>query len=146
VISDERTTFARNVALNTGAPGAYVIGDAIDTGIDADAGGSDLYLVIAVRETAASSGAATLAIRLMSASTASLNPATATAHGESPTLALAALVAGRAIWTTPLPRGAYRRWIQLVQVTGGAAFTGGKVSAFLTDTPSAWRALADASN
>ncbi|MES2099048.1 MAG: hypothetical protein V4569_04455 [Pseudomonadota bacterium] len=145
MILDGRTSFAQNASLNTGAPGAYVIGDVIDTGRANGVGpGLPLFIVIVVKASATSGGAATLALRLVSSTTGTINPATATAHGESPTFALAALVAGREVWTFAFPPCTSNRWWSLVQVTGGAAFTGGAITAVVTTDPTAWRAYAAA--
>lgn len=150
MILDERTEFADATALNTGAAGTYNIGDVIDTraatidpNVTKDHEGSDLYLVVQVDTTATSGGSATLAIRLVSDDTATPDTSTSTLHYLGPTVAVATLVAGYRYCAVRLPAGSYERYIGIQQVTGTAAFTAGKINAFLTADPALWRAYGD---
>jgi hypothetical protein len=149
MILDERTEFADAVALNTGAAGTYNIGDVIDTQVGSlntlinHGNGQPLYLVITVDTTATSGGAATGQFRLVSDAIAVPDTATATVHYTSAAIAVASLTAGTVIALVALPHGSYERYLGIQQITGTAAFTAGKVNAFLTLDPSAWRAYAD---
>lgn len=147
---DERTEFADATALNTGAAGTYNIGDVIDTratsidpNVTKDHEGSDLYLVIQVDTTATSGGAATGQFRLVSDDTATPDTATATIHYTGPAIPVATLVAGYRYCAVRLPSGSYERYIGVQQITGTAAFTAGKINAFLTADPALYRAYAD---
>jgi hypothetical protein len=149
MILDERTEFADATALNTGAPGTFNIGDVIDTrsasidpNVTKDHEGSDLYLVIQV-DTTATGGATTGQFRLVSDDVATPDLVTATVHYTGPAIAVASLVAGYRYCAVRLPSGSYERYIGIQQITGGAAFTAGKVNAFLTSDPALWRAYAD---
>lgn len=144
MITDKLATFADGTALNTGAAGDYVIGDVIDLGAnyqlwDVD----DLYLVITVDTTATSGGSATLAVSLVTDDNSSLSSPTKVTTSQ--TIAVANLVAGVVISMRELPKNvAWERYIGIVQTTGTAAFTAGKINAFFTTTPSNYRSFADA--
>jgi hypothetical protein len=144
MITDKLATFADGTALNTGAAGDYVIGDVIDLGAnyqlwDVD----DLYLVITVDTTATSGGSATLAVSLATDDNSSLSSPTKVTTSQ--TIAVANLVAGVVISMRELPKNvAWERYIGIVQTTGTAAFTAGKINAFFTTTPSNYRSFADA--
>ena len=146
MILDERNEFCDATALNTGAAGTYLIGDVIDLGTDGASGNSDCtYLVMQVDTTATSGGAATGQFILASDAQAAIaTDGTATAHFTSAAIPVATLVAGYQICAVELPRGTYERYLGILQVTGTAAFTAGKVNAFLTNDPHAWKAFPDA--
>lgn len=141
MILDERSEFCDATALNTGAPGSYLIGDVMDLGAAArDIGnGDELYLVVQV-DTAATGGATTGQFNLVTDDNAAL--ATPTVVVSSPAWAVASMTAGKTLLSVALPREgtAYERYIGIQQVTGGAAFTAGKVNAFLTKDPASWKA------
>jgi hypothetical protein len=147
MIIDSRNEFCDGVALNTGAAGVYALGDVIDlqaSGLDMGQG-ANLSLVIMVSEGATSVGAATASFSLVS--DAVETPATdgsATVHLTTAVFPLAAMTAGTVLASVVLPNGAYERYVGLLQTTGGAAFTGGAIKAFLTNDPAAWTAYADA--
>lgn len=149
MILDERTEFADATALNTGAAGTYNIGDVIDTQVGSlntllnFGNGQPLYLVISVDTTATSGGAATGQFRLVSDAIATPDTSTATVHYTSAAIPVASLVAGTSPVVVALPHGSYERYLGIQQITGTAAFTAGKVNAFLTPDPAAWRAYAD---
>lgn len=139
MILDERLEFCDATSLNTGAAGSYLIGDVIDLGgaptnPGPGAGDSeDLYLVIQVDTTATSGGAATGQFHLCSDNAAAIaTNGSATYHFSTGAFALAALVAGAQLCAVQLPQGTYERYLGILQTTGTAAFTGGKVNAFLT--------------
>lgn len=143
MILDERNEFADATALNTGAAGDYVIGDVIDLGAAGrDIGnGADLNFVVQVDTTATSGGAATLAISLATDDNASLSSPTKIV--TSPAIPVASLVAGATLFRITVPAGTYERYIGIVQTTGTAAFTAGKINAFLTADVANWKAYAD---
>lgn len=146
MILDERLEFADATALNTGAAGTYLIGDVVDLGVSRDIGeGESLYLVIQVDTTATSGGSATGQFKLASDAQAAIaTDGSATVHFETVAIPVATLVAGYRVCAIALPRGTYERYLGILQVTGTAAFTAGKVNAFLTDNPGKWTAYADA--
>lgn len=145
MILDERTEFCDATALNTGAAASYLIGDVIDTGGDGAEGNSDdVYLVIQVDTTATSGGAATGTFRLCSDAQAAIAvDGSQTIHYSSATIPVASLVAGYEVCAIKLPRGTYERYLGIVQVTATAAFTAGKVNAFLTKDAKVWQAFPD---
>lgn len=144
MILDERTEFADATALNTGAAGDYVIGDTIDLGLAGrDIGnGEDLEFVVQVDTTATSGGSATLAVSLATDDNASLSSPTKIV--TSPAVAVASLTAGTTVFRVKVPAGTYERYIGIVQTTGTAAFTAGKINAFLTPVAANWKPYADA--
>lgn len=149
MITDRLATFGLDLALNTGAAGSYIIGDWIDIGALRDLGhGENLFLVMQMSATATSGGAATLQMSLVSNTATPLVTSGATVHLQTGAIALASLTAGRNLLTAVLPMEglAYQRYIGIMQTTGTAAFTGGRIDAFLTQTPARWRPYADAVN
>lgn len=150
MITDRLNTFALATALNTGAAGTYLVGDVIDLGTARDIGqGNPIYLVVQVDTTATSGGAATLQIKLASDAQAAIaTDGSATEHVVSPAIAVASLTAGKRILVVAIPYegNVYERYLGILQVTGTAAFTAGKIDAFLTQTPSVWKAMADVQN
>lgn len=143
MILDERNEFADATALNTGAAGDYVIGDVIDLGVARDIGnGADLDFVVQVDTTATSGGSATLQISLATDDNASLSSPTKVV--TSPAIAVASLTAGTTVFRVKVPAGTYERYLGIVQTTGTAAFTAGKINAFLTSDTANWRAYNDA--
>lgn len=144
MILDELLEFCDATALNTGAAGDYVIGDVVDLGVAGrDIGnGEPLEFVVQVDTTATSGGAATLAISLATDDNAAM--ASPTKIVTVPAVAVASLTAGTTLCRLKLPAGTYERYIGVVQTTGTAAFTAGKVNAFLTPAAANWKAYADA--
>lgn len=145
MILDERNEFCDATALNTGGAASYLIGDVIDLGVSRDIGtGEDLYLVITVDTTATSGGSATGAFHLASDAQAAIAvDGTATYHFSTAAIAVATLVAGYTIAAVRLPSGTYERYLGILQTTAVAAFTAGKVNAFLTKDISKWTAYSD---
>lgn len=151
MLMDERAEFADATALNTGGAASYLIGDVMDlapttvhpnTTVDLE--GSDLYCVIQVDTTATSGGSATGQFHLCSDAQAAIAvDGSATYHFSTPAIAVATLVAGYMVACFKLPKGSYERYLGIVQTTAVAAFTAGKVNAFLTADPAIWRAYAD---
>lgn len=146
MISDNLTTFCSALALNTGGVAGYALGETIDMGNLRDIGqGTMLYLVISVAATCTSAGSATAQFALVSDAVDPILPASATVHMETPVFAVAALSAGTNLITVAIPweGPTYERYVGIRQTTGGAAFTGGTINAFLTPTPQSNRAYAD---
>jgi hypothetical protein len=141
MILDERTEFCDAVALNTGAAGSYLLGDVIDLGEAKDLGNSDpLYLVVQVDTTATSGGSATGLFSLVTDDNASLSSPAVLVSSKA--WAVADMVAGTTLMVVQLPMEgtAYERYLGIQQTTGTAAFTAGKVNAFITHTPARWKA------
>lgn len=138
MIRDELTTFAKATALNTGDAGSYIIGNVIDTEDvrDLGAGTQDLHFYAVVNTTATSGGSATLVLNLVTDDNSSLSSPTVIASSGT-AKAVANLGAGKVIVDVRLPQNAaYERYLGIQQVTGTAAFTAGKIDAFLSlETP-----------
>jgi len=142
MILDERNEFCDATALNTGAAGSYIIGDNIDLGLQPrDLGGDQaLYLVVTVDTTATSGGSATGQFNLVTDDNVSFtSPAVLV---SSKAWAVADMTAGKTLMAVQLPMQgtAYERYLAVQQVTGTAAFTAGKVNAFLTTDVARWKA------
>lgn len=146
MILDARNEFCDATALNTGAAGTYLIGNQIDMGAVPAPGplgaNGELYLVATVDTTCTSGGAATLQLKMSSDDSASIaTNGTATDHFTSRVFPLASLVAGATLFAVKMPMGFdYERFLGILQVTGTAAFTAGKVNVFLTPDPARWAA------
>ena len=143
MIIDKRTEFCSATALNTGAPGTYLIGNQIDLGTARDVGvGEELYLVITVDTQPTSGGAATAQFTLASDDTASIaTNGTASVHFQTKAFTIAEMTAGAVLAAVALPTEgvAYERFLGILQTTGTAAFTGGKINAFLTPDVAKWK-------
>jgi len=149
MIVDTLTEFCAGTALNTGLAGTYNIGNIIDTTNVRDIGmETDMYLVVSMKTSATSGGAATGQFRVVSDATSTISTTTATVHVTSPAFTVANMTAGTTLFAIELPRegNAYQQFIGVQQLTGTAAFTGGAVDAFLTLDPPSWKAYADAVN
>lgn len=143
MILDKRNEFCDAVALNTGGAGTYLVGDQIDLGAARDMGnGEPMYLVITVDTLPTSGGSATAQFQLASDASASIaTNGTATVHLETKAFAISEMAAGTmlAAIALPLEGVAYERYLGILQVTGTAAFTGGKINAFLTHDVAKWK-------
>ena len=145
MILDKLNEFADATALNTGAAGAYLIGNQIDLGLNGrDVGnGEPLYLVIQV-DTAITAGASgTVAFSLASDATAVIDPAASTKHLTTPVFTVGAgIAAGTVLYAGAIPSewNAYEQFLGIVQTTGVAAVTAGAVSAFLVRDVAKWKA------
>lgn len=151
MILDERLEFCDAVALNTGAAGSYLLGDVIDLQLAAggDIGaGEPLYLIIQVDTTATSGGSATANFTLASDAQAAIaTDGSATVHSTTGAIAVATLTAGRTYcFALPSQGNVYERYLGILQTTAVAAFTAGKINAFITLDPTGWRAYADGVN
>jgi hypothetical protein len=148
---DERNEFCDATALNTGAAGSYLLGDVIDLdpatispNTTQDIGGSELFLVIQVDTAPTSGGAATAAFSLASDAQAAIAvDGSQTEHFRTKAYTIAEMTAGAILACVKLPQGNYERYLGVVQTTATAAFTAGKVNAFLTADPAKWKPYAD---
>lgn len=145
MILDERTEFADALALNTGAAGTYLLGDQIDlTRADNVGAIDDLHLVITVDTAITAGSAGTVAFSLASDDSASIaTNGTATVHFTTQAFVTGAtaIAAGTVLAVIELPKGfTYERYLGLLQTTGTAAITAGKINAFLTPDPARWSA------
>jgi len=144
MLLDERSELAQNLPLNTGGAGTYLLGDVIDTEVARDLDGSDMFLVIVMRTAATSGGAATGQFLLVSdAGAAIATDGSATEHARTAAIPVASLIAGHRVCAFRLPSGAYERYLGVLQVTGGAAFSGGRVDMFFVSDPALYRSYAD---
>ena len=146
MILDKRNEFCDATALNTGAPGTYLIGDQIDLSTARDVGvGEPLYLVIMVDTPPTSGGAATAQFTLASDDTANIaTNGTANVHFRTKAFTIAEMTAGAVLAAVALPiEGvAYKRFLGILQTTATAAFTGGRINAFLTHDVAKWKSYA----
>lgn len=150
MIMDELTEFCDATALNTGAAGTYLLGDVVDLGPGGLKGlgnGREVFLVVQVDTTATSGGSATGNIILASDAQAAIaTNGSATVHWQSGAKAVADLVKGLT-YVIPLPADrTYERYLGILQTTATAAFTAGKINAFLTLDPKGWAAYPEGDN
>lgn len=148
MILDELGEFADATALSQVGVGLALVGDVIDLGVARDIGnGEPIYLVIQVDTAVASAGAATVEFQLVSDAQAAIaTDGSASVHFKTAAIAKAALVAGYCVAVVALPFDGgvpYERYLGILQNVGTAALTAGKINAFLTRTPAAWKAYSD---
>lgn len=156
MILDSRNEFADALALNTGAAGTYLLGNQIDVslaGVSTTPGNigavDDVYLVISVDTGITAGSAGTVQFQLVSDDTAGVaTNGTATVHLTTPAFVTGTgtgtgtLKAGTTLFVAKLPKAFnYERYLGLLQVTGTAAITAGKINAFLTSDPAVWAAF-----
>lgn len=151
MILDDRLEFcdAVSVALTAGA-NAQNIGDIIDTSVARDLGnGQPLYLVITVDTSIITAGAAgTISFLLVSDSTSTIaTDGSQTIHFESRSFvtdddALNDLDAGATAVVVALPweGRVYERYLAVQARVLTTSTTAGKINAFLTHDPAAWKA------
>jgi len=148
---DKTLEFCDATALNTGAAGTYLVGNQPDLGAanqDLALPTDPIYLVISV-DTAAQSGtsAATAQFVLASDDSASVSTTTSSRHLVTKAFTVAEMTAGAVLYVGALPYSEverYERYLGVLQITAGEAFTAGKVNAFLTNTPPVWKPVPDA--
>ena len=108
--------------------------------------GEPLHLVITV-DTEIDAGAnGTVQFHLASDATAAIDPSTGTKHLSTPVFTVGSgIAAGTVLYAGPVPMegNAYERFLGILQTTGVAAVTAGKVNAFLTHFVAKWKAYAD---
>lgn len=142
MILDELGEFCDATALNTGAAASYLIGDVVDLGTDGVNDVEGMYLVIDVDTAVTSAGSATVQFHLASDAQAAIAvDGSATYHFSTAAIPKATLVAGYNAIKVALPKGTYERYLGVLQTTGTAALTAGKVNAFLTKNPVTWKAF-----
>lgn len=150
MILDERTEFADDLSLNTGAAGTYNLGDQIDLSVSSrDLGvGGELFLVIqASRDITVAAGTGTLQLQLVSDSTPTIaTDGSQTVHARTASFATSttAIKAGTTLYAGALPMegGAYERYLGVQQITGSTAINAGGINAFLTMDVGKFRAYA----
>lgn len=144
MILDSRNEFCDAVSLNTGAAGTYLIGSQIDTGLANNIGAiDDLYLVIQVQTGITAAAAGTVSFSLASDDSAAISTSTSTVHftTAASVTGTTAIAAGTVLACVALPKGfTYERYLGILQTTGTAAITAGKIDAFLTPNPAQWAA------
>lgn len=150
MILDERLEFCDATALNTGAAGSYLLGDVIDLGaVPGDIGqGEPLYLVITIDTLPTSGGAATAQFTLASDAQAAIaTDGSATVHATTGAQTIEQMAAGKKfVLPVPMEGNAYERYLGILQTTAVAAFTAGKINAFITLDPTGNKAYPDAVN
>ena len=148
MILDTLVEFADATALSTSGTGLALVGNVIDSSVVRDLGnGEPIYLVIQVDTTVTSAGSATVEFDLASDAQAAIaTDGSASVHFKTSAIAKASLTAGTQVCVVALPfEGSvpYERYLGILQNVGTAALTAGKINAFLTRTPSAWKAYSD---
>ncbi len=146
MILDELNEFADATTIPT-ATGVHLIGDVIDLQVARNIGVATLFLGLSIDTAVTSGGSATIDFRLVSDAQAAIN-SSATIHLSTGPIGKAALVKGFGLYF-PLPlegHRPYERYLGIQAVVGGAALSAGKLNAFLTPNPTAWKAYADAQN
>lgn len=147
MILDKLAEFCDATAVNTGGVASYLVGNVMDLGANSrDIGnGEPLYLVINV-DTSILSATGSLKFSLCSDAQAAIAvDGSQTIHATVGPFLQAAMTAGTALCVVALPAGrCYEQFLGIVQETITAAMTAGKINAFLTTDPSAWRAYQNA--
>lgn len=150
MILDTYNAMADAKSLNTGGAGTYLLSDVIDLGTagrNIGVGDPPTYCIALVSTTATSGGSATLQLILASDAQAAIaTDGSATAHYTTSAIPVATLVEGYQVMAFPLPLGTYERYLGVLQVTAVAAFTAGKIKAYLASDLTQWKAYADAAN
>lgn len=143
MLIDKSWLFAQNEDL-AGSAGTAKIGAAFDASVRADQGvGEPLWLVAMVGDEALAGGTS-VAIQLVTADNEALTT-NVTVLAQSATVLTAAGAIGASLWAIQLPSAYYRQWIGLRAVEVGT-FSGGTITAFLTQQPDQWRAYAEGNN
>lgn len=154
MILDKRLEFADALAINTGAAATYLLGDVVDLNPAAqppanqvrDIGRGEEVFFVATVDTALLSATGTFTLQLITDDNSAM--ASPAVIWSSSAMAQAALGVGVVIAAVALPiEGvAYERYLGIQQITGTAAFTAGKINAFLTNDVARWKAYKDANN
>lgn len=147
MLMDDRSKLAGNLLLPTSALGTFAVGDTLDTA-NLAAFSSDTWLVVQVAQTFASAGAATLQLHLVSDATSAIaTDGSASYHLSTGAIGIGRLVQGATLAVMPLPVGlSHERYLGLLITIGTAAFSAGssgRINAFITTDPSAYRPYAD---
>lgn len=140
MVLDENMEMASNFAIPTGI-GTFFPSDAAEVDpVLQSTGGEGLSPVIQITQAVTSGGAAKVAFELVSDATGTIaTDGTATAHFSTGMVPIASLTAGWSV-AVPLPPGPYEKFLGLLVNISGAALTGGRFNAFLTETPARWTA------
>lgn len=148
-ILDERTELADALALNTGGAATYLLGDVIDLEIARDLGnGQPLYFCITI-DTLPVSATGTINFQIATDAQAAIaTDGSATVHAATGPKLAAQMPAGQMfVLPLPLEGSLYERYLGLLQITAVAAFSAGKINAFITsDPPTRWKPFLDAIN
>jgi len=151
MIIDSRLEFADAVSV-AAAAGTALIGNVIDLSVVRDIGvGKPVYLVITVDTDVVTGGAAgTIQFKLASDAQAAIaTDGTASVHFTSKAFvtddAGYDLKAGLTAVAVALPMEgvAYERYLGILATIATTTVTAGKINAFLTTDPAAWKAYAD---
>jgi hypothetical protein len=136
-ILDEGTFFGNNRSIITGATGTSVLSNVIDMSMhDHSKGRTDLWFIANVSTAAASAGAATAQLHLVSDDAAALaTDGSATYHFSTGPIPVASLVAGFQVCCVLLPPGKYERYLGVLMTVGTSTFSAGKLDMFLTAAP-----------
>lgn len=147
---DRFSTFCDATALPTGAPASFNVGTTLDLGKadpgDISQGGQTIYLVVEVTTTATSGGSATMAVRLASDDSSTLNTSTATIHFQSDYFPVATMTEDTVLVCIPLPNegvAKYEQYLGIQVAVNAAALTAGAINAYLTHNPPKFEAFAD---
>lgn len=151
MILDERNEFADAVSVAAAASTA-LIGDVMDLGTSGVNLVDNLYLVIQT-DTEIITGGTAGTIQFFLVSDAAADLASAVVANCTTHIASAILItddsaanstqlnAGEYIYVGALPRGVYERYLGILCTVGTTTVTAGKINAFLTDNPPAWKAF-----
>lgn len=156
MIMDDRLEFADAVSV-AAAAGTALIGDVYDSGVAArDLGsGGQIYLVITTDTEIITGGSAgTIKFQLVSDAQAAIaTDGSATVHFDTGTFVTDDAAANSnqlnaggviAMVALPLQGAVYERYLGILAIIATTTVTAGKINAFLTRDPAAWRAYADA--
>lgn len=154
---DKLTEFADAESVAAGA-GTALIGNVVDLSAARDIGNSGpVYLVLTCDTSIITGGSAgTINFALASDAQAAIaTDGTATVHWKSKDFVTDDAAAndvdqGDIIAVIPLPLEGdlvvYERYLGILATVGTTTVTAGKINAFLTNTPPAWKAYPDAAN
>jgi len=155
MILDKLTTFAAAQSV-AAAAGTALIGDVVDLQAARDIGnGGTIYLVLTTDTAIVTGGSAgTIKFQFVSDAQAAIaTDGSATVHIDTGTFATGASASGSiaaggviGIYPLPLEGRAYERYLGILAIVGTTTTTAGKINAFLTLDPSAWKATPDAAN
>ena len=147
MIIDSLTEFCSDTALNTGAPGNYILGTSIDLGQvnpgDVGVGVRPLYWVTTMTQDAVSAGGGTCSFQLVTATNAELTAGVDPINLGSQYFTVAEMPAGRLLqaFSLPIEGVNYKQFLGVRMASLTAPFSAGAVNSFLTPDVSAWRAL-----
>lgn len=152
-VLDSLGEFADATALSTAGTGLALVGNVINLGapptgsVFRDIGnGRPVYLVVTIDTAVTSGGAANVSVSLVSDAQAAIaTDGSATVHATSASIAKATLVAGYVLFIIALPWEGppYEQFLGILQNVATTALTAGKINAYLTLDPPAWKAYTD---